>query len=82
VAASLCLYWAIVVLAFPRTRAWWRWALVALAVLVPLWVALSRTYQGMHHPTDILGSLVLAAGWLTAMVYLVRPNCDLRPAGR
>jgi undecaprenyl-diphosphatase len=77
VAATICLYTAMVVLAFPRTRAWWRWALVALAVLMPLWVALSRVYRGMHHPTDLLGALVLAAGWLAATVYLVRPNCDL-----
>ena len=53
-------------------------------MLVPLWVALSRLYQGMHHPTDLLGSLLLAAGWLTAMVYLIHPNRDLseprRPA--
>jgi undecaprenyl-diphosphatase len=82
VAATICLYGAIAILAFPRTRAWWRWALVALAVLMPLWVALSRMYQGMHHPTDVLGSVLLAAGWLTAMVYLVRPNCDLSSAPR
>jgi undecaprenyl-diphosphatase len=74
VAAAICLYAGFVVLAWPRTRAWWRWALLALAILVPLWVAVSRMYQGQHHPTDILGSLVLAAGWLTAMVRLIRPN--------
>jgi undecaprenyl-diphosphatase len=33
----------------------------------------------MHHPTDLVGSLILAAGWLAATIYLVRPNCDLRP---
>jgi undecaprenyl-diphosphatase len=81
VAATICLYTAIVVLAWPRTRAWWRWPLLALAILMPLWVALSRMYRGMHHPTDVLGSVILAAGWLAAMVYLIRPNCDLtRPA--
>ncbi|OLB78162.1 MAG: hypothetical protein AUI14_14350 [Actinobacteria bacterium 13_2_20CM_2_71_6] len=81
VAATICLYAAIVVLAWPRTRAWWRWPLLALAILMPLWVALSRMYRGMHHPTDVLGSVILAAGWLAAMVYLIRPNCDLtRPA--
>jgi undecaprenyl-diphosphatase len=79
-AASMCLYAAICVLVLPRTRSWWRWIPVVLAVLVPLWVAYSRTYQGMHHPTDLVGSVVIAAGWLTAMVYLVRPNCDLREA--
>lgn len=77
VAATICLYVAIVILAWPRTRAWWRWLLVAAAVVMPLWVGFSRMYQGMHHPTDELGSLLLAAGWLTAMVYFVAPNCDL-----
>jgi undecaprenyl-diphosphatase len=77
VAATILLYTTIVVLVWPRTRAWWRWALVALAVAMPVWVALSRLYRGMHHPTDILGSVVLAACWMLAMVYLVRPNCDV-----
>ena len=77
IAATLCLYTGIVVIFFPRTRAWWRWLLVAAAVLMPLWVTWARMYRGMHHPTDVLGALLLTAGWLTAMVYLVRPNCDL-----
>jgi undecaprenyl-diphosphatase len=81
VAASICLYTGFVILAWPRTRAWWRWALVALAVLVPLWVAVSRMYQGQHHPTDILGSVLLAAGWLAATVRLIQPNrASPRPA--
>jgi undecaprenyl-diphosphatase len=78
VAATICLYTAIALLFVPRTRAWWRWLLVVAAVLMPLWVTVSRMYRGMHHPTDILGAVLLAAGWLTAMVYLVRPNCDLK----
>jgi undecaprenyl-diphosphatase len=78
VAATILLYAAIVTLAWPRTRAWWRWALVALAVLMPLWVGLSRMYRGMHHPTDLLGSIVLAAGWLAATIYLVCPGTDAR----
>src|SRR6266545_1496307 len=71
VAATICLYVAMVVIFLPRTRAWWRWLLVVAAVLMPLWVTVGRIYQGMHHPTDILGAVLLAAGWLTAMVYLV-----------
>jgi undecaprenyl-diphosphatase len=78
VAATICLYSAIAIIFLPRTRAWWRWLLVAAAVLMPLWVTLSRMYRGMHHPTDIIGAVLLAAGWLTAMVYLVRPNCELK----
>lgn len=73
-AATICLYAGFVVLAWPRTRAWWRWALLALAVLMPVWVGLSRMYQGEHHPTDLLGSLVLAALWLPAVGYLLRPR--------
>jgi undecaprenyl-diphosphatase len=81
-AATICLYAGFVVLAWPRTRAWWRWGLLALAVLMPLWVALSRTYQGEHHPTDLLGSVLLAATWLPATVYLIRPNRDVAPKNR
>jgi undecaprenyl-diphosphatase len=77
VAATICLYTGFVVLAWPRTRAWWRWALLALAVLMPVWVGLSRMYQGEHHPTDLLGSVLLAAIWVPATVYLLRPNRDL-----
>jgi undecaprenyl-diphosphatase len=77
VAATILLYAAIVTLVMPRTRAWWRWLFMAAAVLMPLWVALSRMYRGMHHPTDVLGSVILAAAWLAAMIYFVRPNCDV-----
>jgi undecaprenyl-diphosphatase len=78
VAATICLYTAMVILTWPRTRAWWRWVLLAAAVLMPLWVAISRLYRGMHHPTDLLGAVLLAAGWLVAMVFLVRPNGDIK----
>jgi undecaprenyl-diphosphatase len=74
VAATILLYAAITVLVLPRTRAWWRWVVVAVAVLMPLWVAASRMYRGMHHPTDLLGSVVLSACWLVAMIYLIRPT--------
>ncbi len=33
-------------------------------------------YRGEHHPTDVLGSLILAALWLTATYVLIRPNAD------
>jgi undecaprenyl-diphosphatase len=77
VAATICLYVAITVIVWSRTRQWWRWIPLAAAVLMPLWVGLSRMYRGMHHPTDLLGSVLLAAAWLALMVYLVRPNLDV-----
>jgi membrane-associated phospholipid phosphatase len=35
-----------------------------LAIVLPLYVGSSRLYQGMHHPTDIIGSVLIAAGSL------------------
>ncbi|MEV0566898.1 phosphatase PAP2 family protein [Dactylosporangium sp. NPDC050588] len=77
VAATIMIWATAALLVFPRTRAWWRWVLPVLAVAMPLWVAVSRMYRGMHHPTDIVGSALLAALWLSAMYRLVTPNCDL-----
>jgi membrane-associated phospholipid phosphatase len=49
---------------------------------MPVFVALSRIYRGEHHPTDILGSLLFSALWLTATVLLIKPNADGRPGQR
>jgi membrane-associated phospholipid phosphatase len=35
-----------------------------LAVAIPIYVGISRLYRGMHHPTDVRGSVVIAAGAL------------------
>ena len=78
IAATICLYSTIAVLMFPRTRRWWRWLLIALAVLMPFGVALSRVYRGMHHPTDVLGALLLSGLLITMVWWVVRPNEDLR----
>jgi membrane-associated phospholipid phosphatase len=40
-------------------------------------IALSRMYRGEHHPTDVLGSLIFAALWLTATTVLIKPNAEL-----
>jgi membrane-associated phospholipid phosphatase len=45
---------------------------------MPILVALSRLYRGEHHPTDILGSLIFAALWLTATCWLIKPNAARR----
>jgi undecaprenyl-diphosphatase len=77
VAATICLYTGILLLVVPRTGAWWRWLALVPAVVMPVLVAAARMYRGMHHPTDVLGSVVLAALWLTAAYLVVRPNADL-----
>ncbi|WP_238008192.1 phosphatase PAP2 family protein [Dactylosporangium sp. AC04546] len=80
VAATICIWVAAAVLLAPRTSTHWRWLFVAAAVVMPLWVAVSRMYRGMHHPTDILGSCLLAGLWVAAMAWLIRPNQDLAEA--
>jgi len=77
VAATICLYTAIVLLVLPRTGAWWRWLTLVPAVAMPVLVAAARMYRGMHHPTDLLGSVVLAGLWVSAVYLAVRPNADL-----
>ena len=74
VAATCCLYAAVAILVIGHGRGWWRWLFLIPAIAMPVLVAISRMYRGEHHPTDILGSLVLAALWLTAATILIRPN--------
>ena len=73
-AATTCLYIAIAILVIGHARGWWRWLFLIPAVAMPVLVALSRMYRGEHHPTDVLGSLIFAALWLTATSLLIRPN--------
>ena len=73
-AATCCLYVALAILVIGHARGWWRWLLLIPAIAMPVLVALSRLYRGEHHPTDILGSLIFSALWLTATVLLIKPN--------
>jgi membrane-associated phospholipid phosphatase len=74
IAATMCIWAAIALVSMPRIRHWWRWVFPALAVIMPAGVALSRMYRGMHHPTDMMGALLLTAGWLAVLYWTVRPN--------
>jgi membrane-associated phospholipid phosphatase len=80
IAATMCLWAAIALLVLPRVRQWWRWIFVALAVIMPTGVALSRMYRGEHHPTDALGAAILTALWLTLLWWTIRPNAEARAA--
>jgi undecaprenyl-diphosphatase len=73
-AAACCLYAAVAILVIGHTRGWWRWLFLIPAIAMPVLVAVSRLYRGEHHPTDILGSLLFSALWLTAATVLIRPN--------
>jgi undecaprenyl-diphosphatase len=75
-AATCCLYIAVAILVIGHARGWWRWLFLIPAVAMPVLVAISRLYRGEHHPTDILGSLLFSALWLTAASVLIRPNAE------
>ncbi len=50
----------------------WVWPLY----LVPLVVVASRLYEGAHHPTDVLASLVLAPLWVAVVARVVLSGSD------
>ncbi|HEY6313574.1 MAG TPA: phosphatase PAP2 family protein [Streptosporangiaceae bacterium] len=78
-AATCCLYVAVAILVIGHARGWWRRLFLVPAIAMPVLVALSRMYRGEHHPTDILGSLLFSALWLTATTLLIKPNADSQP---
>jgi membrane-associated phospholipid phosphatase len=64
-AAAIVLYVGLAIIVSGLTRSMFLRAVVwFLAVALPVFVALSRLYRGMHHPTDVFGSCVLGAGAL------------------
>jgi undecaprenyl-diphosphatase len=73
-AATTCLYVALAILVIGHTRGWWRWLFLVPAIAMPALVALSRMYRGEHHPTDVLGSLLFSALWITVLVLLIKPG--------
>jgi undecaprenyl-diphosphatase len=73
-AATTCLYVALAILVIGHAHGWWRWLALAPAIAMPALVALSRMYRGEHHPTDVLGSLLFAALWVSAATLLIKPN--------
>jgi membrane-associated phospholipid phosphatase len=75
-AATCCLYVAIAILVIGHVRGWWRWLFLVPAVVMPVLVGLARMYRGEHHPTDVLGSLIFAALWLTATTAAIKPNAS------
>ncbi len=78
-AATCCLYIAIAILVIGHARGWWRWLFLIPAIVMPVLIAASRLYRGEHHPTDILGSLIFAALWLTVTTRLIKPNAASEP---
>ncbi len=73
-AAACCLYAGIAILVIGLSRGWWRWLFLIPAIAMPVLVAISRIYRGEHHPTDVLGGMLFAALWLTAVTLFIKPS--------
>jgi membrane-associated phospholipid phosphatase len=64
-AAATVLYGGVAVLVMTYgARRWWRRIAVTLAILMPVLVAASRLYRGMHYLTDVIAGAVLGGAWL------------------
>lgn len=49
-----------------------RFALWSVAAAIPVYVAFSRMYRGMHHPLDVAGGVFIGVATLVAMVIVSR----------
>lgn len=69
VATATAIYGSLVVLtwAYGRAARWW----VAPLLILPLCALVARLYQGAHHLSDVLTSLVYAPVWLATVTVLV-----------
>ena len=81
VGTAIALYGGIVVLTWTYARAarWW----VTPLLVLPLVVLVARLYQGAHHLSDVLTSLVFASVWLgTVAALLLRGRSRRSPTHR
>lgn len=79
--AAVALYGclAYLVLRYARRRALAVVCAVALC-LIPVAVAVSRLYRGMHFPTDVLAGAVGGGLWLLVVLVVLMPRHDRRPS--
>jgi membrane-associated phospholipid phosphatase len=72
-AASIALYGGLLLLLVSRIHnAVVRVVAVALGVAIPLFVAWSRAYRGMHHVSDLVAGVLLGIGALVVLVFAAR----------
>jgi membrane-associated phospholipid phosphatase len=64
-AAAVTLYVGLAVIALRSSnRGWLRTLAIVAATAIPVLVALSRLYRGMHYPTDVIAGALLGCAWL------------------
>jgi undecaprenyl-diphosphatase len=72
-AAAICFYGSVAaIVVWHSRRRWISVAVVILCAAIPLAIAASRVYRGMHYPTDVLSGALLGAIWLSIVVFYVR----------
>jgi undecaprenyl-diphosphatase len=74
-AAAVCFYGSVAAIILWHSR--YRWIKVVAIVVcaaVPLLIAASRVYRGMHYPTDVLAGMLLGAIWLGVVLFYVRTH--------
>ena len=72
-AASIAVYCGIALLVTSRiTNRTAQVAIWLVAALIPVFVAFSRMYRGMHHPLDVAGGALLGIAALSALVLVSR----------
>lgn len=72
VATSVVVYCALAIYLLRTVPSSRRWAWILF--LAPVVVAPSRLYEGAHHPTDVLTSLVFAPLWVAAVAHVLLPS--------
>lgn len=64
VAATVAVYGSLCALVLTYGRGRWRWLVVAGTVVLVALVMVARVYVAAHHPTDVVGGLLLAGLWV------------------
>ncbi len=74
-AAAVCFYGSIAaIIVWHSRRRWISVVAVVVSAAVPMLIAVSRVYRGMHYPTDVLAGALLGAIWLTVVICYVRTH--------
>jgi membrane-associated phospholipid phosphatase len=74
-AAAVCFYGSVAAIVFWHSRhRWIKVVAVVVCAAVPLTIAGSRVYRGMHYPTDVLVGALLGAIWLAVVIVYVRTH--------
>ncbi len=79
--AAVALYLGLAVILYRTANRTWLKRAAWLLLIVPLGVALTRMYRGMHHPSDVLASLVNGGVCVLVMARAILDRTGIRPPG-